>query len=51
VACIGPVTAQAARDAGFTVDVVADDPSVAGLVAALSAYVAARHGADPSRPT
>ena len=39
VACIGPVTAEAARGEGFTVDVVAADHSAAGLVAALSAHV------------
>jgi uroporphyrinogen III methyltransferase/synthase len=35
VACIGPVTADAARKAGLVVDIVADDPSAPGLVAAL----------------
>jgi uroporphyrinogen III methyltransferase/synthase len=35
VACIGPVTAQAARDAGLTVDVIAQEYTVEGLVAAL----------------
>ena len=39
VACIGPVTAEAARRAGFGVDVVAVEPSVGGLVAALSAHL------------
>jgi len=47
VACIGPVTADAARLAGFHVDVVADEHSVEGLVAALSAHF----GADPAPPT
>jgi uroporphyrinogen III methyltransferase/synthase len=42
VACIGPVTAQAARHAGFDVDVVAAEHTVDGLVAALSAFVDAR---------
>lgn len=41
VACIGPVTADAARRAGLTVDVVADDHSAAGLVSALVAAAAA----------
>ena len=36
---IGPVTAEAARAAGFAPGPVADDPSAAGLVEALSAYV------------
>ena len=35
VACIGPVTAEAARKAGLHVDVVADDYTVDGLVEAL----------------
>jgi uroporphyrinogen-III synthase len=39
VACIGPVTAEAARRAGFEVDVVAAEHSVEGLVAALSAFL------------
>jgi len=37
VACIGPVTAEAARAAGLSVDVVAAQHSVDGLVAALTA--------------
>ncbi len=37
VACIGPVTAEAARQAGLTVDVVAAEHSDAGLVAGLVA--------------
>jgi uroporphyrinogen III methyltransferase/synthase len=35
VVCIGPITAQAARDAGVDVDVVAEEHSIDGLVAAL----------------
>ncbi len=35
VACIGPVTAEAARKAGLHVDVVAEDYTVEGLVEAL----------------
>jgi len=42
VACIGPVTADAARRAGLRVDVVADDHSAAGLVAALIANESGR---------
>ncbi len=41
VACIGPVTAEAARRAGFSVDVVATEHSVDGLVAALAAHLGA----------
>src|SRR5437016_2854071 len=35
VACIGPVTAETARQAGLTVDVVADEHTIDGLVDAL----------------
>ncbi|MBV9148982.1 MAG: uroporphyrinogen-III C-methyltransferase [Candidatus Eremiobacteraeota bacterium] len=35
IACIGPVTAEAARSAGLHVDVVAEDYTVAGLLTAL----------------
>jgi uroporphyrinogen III methyltransferase/synthase len=41
VACIGPVTAEAARSAGLRVDVVADVHTVDGLVAALRATLGA----------
>jgi len=44
VACIGPVTAATARSAGFTVDVVAPEHSIDGLLAALVANL----GAVPS---
>jgi uroporphyrinogen III methyltransferase/synthase len=37
-ACIGPVTARAAREAGYPVAVVAAEYTTAGLAAALSAY-------------
>jgi uroporphyrinogen III methyltransferase/synthase len=49
VACIGPVTADAARRAGFRVDVVAVEHSADGLVEALAAYVATRAG-EPLPP-
>ncbi|MCB9372500.1 MAG: uroporphyrinogen-III C-methyltransferase [Microthrixaceae bacterium] len=39
VACIGPVTADTARAHGLTVDVVADEHTIPGLVAALVAHV------------
>lgn len=39
VAVIGPVTAEAARAVGYNVDVVAEEHSVAGLVAGLRGYM------------
>jgi uroporphyrinogen III methyltransferase/synthase len=45
VACIGPITADAARRHGFRVDVVADVHTIPGLVDALVAHVA-----GPSAP-
>jgi uroporphyrinogen III methyltransferase/synthase len=39
-ACIGPVTAATARDAGLPVDVVATEHTTAGLAAALAAHFA-----------
>jgi len=39
IACIGPTTAQTARELGLEPDVVADDHSVPGLVAALRAHL------------
>ena len=47
VACIGPVTASTARDAGLAVTVVAGDHTVDGLVDAL---VAALDRPAPARP-
>ena len=35
IACIGPKTAAAARGAGFKVDIVPDEYTVNGLVAAI----------------
>jgi uroporphyrinogen III methyltransferase / synthase len=49
VVCIGPVTAAAARAAGFAVAVVADDASAAGLVDALSAHFTGSPGHRPWR--
>jgi uroporphyrinogen III methyltransferase/synthase len=40
VACIGPITAATARDAGITVTVEAEEHSIRGLVAALTEYAA-----------
>jgi uroporphyrinogen III methyltransferase/synthase len=42
VACIGPVTAEAARACGVEPAVVAAEHTIEGLVAALAAYVSAR---------
>jgi uroporphyrinogen III methyltransferase / synthase len=42
VACLGPVTAEAAREAGLDVAVLAAEPSAEGLVAGLAAYRAGR---------
>jgi uroporphyrinogen III methyltransferase/synthase len=42
VACIGPITAQAASDAGLRVDVFAQRYTTAGLLAALEAHVTQR---------
>ena len=39
IACIGPITAQAARDAGLDVDVVAQEYTVEGLIEALERSV------------
>lgn len=47
IACVGPTTAEAARAAGLAVDLVADDPSVAGLVAALVGHLPARSVVSP----
>jgi len=54
LACIGPKTAAAARDAGWTVDLVPEEYSSAGLVAALDGDVGGKrvevarsdHGSD-----
>jgi uroporphyrinogen III methyltransferase/synthase len=42
VACIGPVTADAARARGLAVDVVAEQHTIPGLVEALSEFYRAR---------
>ena len=54
LACIGPKTAAAARDAGWTVDLVPEEYSSSGLVAALDGAIAGKrvvvarsdHGSD-----
>lgn len=38
VACIGPVTASAAREAGFTVHIEAKEHTIAGLISALKIF-------------
>jgi uroporphyrinogen-III synthase len=38
VACIGPATASAAEKAGIRVDVMAEEHTIPGLVAAIEAY-------------
>lgn len=42
VACIGPITAQSATEAGLAVDVIATVYTTAGLIDALEAYFAAK---------
>lgn len=42
VACIGPITAQTAREAGLRVDVVAEEYTIEGLVEALTQSLAHR---------
>lgn len=46
VACIGPITADTAKDAGLEPDVVAEDYTVEGLVEALIKYFAKRERGD-----
>lgn len=45
IACIGPITATAAREAGLRVDVVAAEHTIPALVAALRQHFA-EHGGD-----
>lgn len=42
IACIGPATAATARESGLTVDIVAGEHTVAGLVSSLEDYYAER---------
>lgn len=46
IASIGPITSATAREHGLRVDVEAEEHTIPGLVAALTAYVAARKGAE-----
>ncbi len=48
LACIGPMTAKAVREAGLRVDVNAEPATAAGLLRALEEH-AARGGLDRSR--
>jgi uroporphyrinogen III methyltransferase / synthase len=44
IACIGPVTTQAAREAGLRVDIEAEAYTIPGLVAALARYFSEQQG-------
>jgi uroporphyrinogen III methyltransferase/synthase len=46
IACIGPITAAAARDAGLRVDIVAGEYTLAGLVDGLKAYFSTEDFSD-----
>ena len=46
VACIGPVTAQTAREMGLRVDVEAEEYTISGLVSALERYFSQERGAE-----
>lgn len=43
IACIGPVTADAASELGFRVDIVAEEYTIDGLIAALANYLGVGH--------
>jgi uroporphyrinogen III methyltransferase / synthase len=47
IACIGPLTAETAKRCGLSVQVVATEPNIPGLVQALRAYLAPGNPADP----
>ena len=47
IACIGPITAAAAADAGLSVDIIAAEHNVEGLADAVAAYFAANPGPNP----
>ena len=46
VACIGPITADTARDLGFTVHVEAQEYTIDGLCQAIVQYYAGEHDDD-----
>ena len=50
IACIGPITAAAAADAGLPVDITAAEHNVEGLAAALAAYYAANPDINAAAP-
>jgi uroporphyrinogen-III synthase len=50
VACIGPITAAAAREAGFRVDIQADEFSIPGLAHAVAAWRGAHDDVDGVAP-
>jgi uroporphyrinogen III methyltransferase/synthase len=50
IACIGPVTAAAARDAGFSVDIMADEYTTDGIVQALVRHFGADMHASRLQP-
>lgn len=53
IAVIGPQTAATATELGLRVDVIADTPSIEGLVSALAAHVLAERTApvEPAKPS
>ena len=46
IACIGPVTAAAAKEAGLTVDIVAEESTIGGLVKAIEEHYGGEHSID-----
>jgi uroporphyrinogen III methyltransferase / synthase len=48
IACIGPKTAQVAKEAGFRVDIVADWYTMDGLVQAIASYFERKNNHDAS---
>ena len=51
IACIGPITAAAAAEAGLSVDIIAAEHNVEGLADALVAYFAANPNSDSDDTT
>ncbi len=46
IACIGPITAQTAKAAGFTIDVIAENYTIDGLIEAIINHVKPEGGED-----